>query len=261
MTTIEATVGELSVRLLPDEPALGSAAARGAAEAIGAAVAANGSARVVIATGNSQYAFVEALAEEDIDWSVVTVFHMDEYIGIDDDHPASFQRWIRERIEQRFHPARVEYIGGRGDPQAEADRYEALLRSAPIDLVCMGIGENGHLAFNEPGAADFTDQRWARVITLTEESQRQQVGEGHFASMDVVPKTAISLTIPALLSAGRVQVCAPESRKAKAVHETLTAEISNACPATILRACGNAVLFLEPRSAELLDGVFDRAEV
>ena len=261
MTTIDpissTRVGDLDVRLYSDEPTMGAAAAAGAADAIGRAIADHGSARVVIATGNSQYAFVDALAAQDIDWSLVTVFHMDEYVGVDDDHPASFQRWIRERIEHRFRPARVEYISGEGDPETEAQRYEALLRAAPLDLVCMGIGENGHLAFNEPGAADFSDQRWARVISLTEESQRQQVGEGHFASLESVPRTAISLTVPALLSASRVQVCAPESRKAKAVHETLTAEVSNDCPATILRTRPNAVLFLEPRSAELSEAVLN----
>ncbi|HEY9292987.1 MAG TPA: 6-phosphogluconolactonase [Microlunatus sp.] len=252
MTTIESKVGELIVQVHPDEAALGAAAAAGAAAAIRSALSAKGQARVVIATGNSQYAFVDALADQDIDWSGVTVFHMDEYVGVDANHPASFQRWIRERIEERFQPRKVEYIRGHGDAEAEAARYEALLREESLDLVCMGIGENGHLAFNEPGTADFGDDRWARVITLTEESQRQQVGEGHFPDMASVPKTAISLTIPALLSAERVQVCAPESRKAKAVHEALTAEVSNACPATILRTRSNAILFLEPRSAELL---------
>lgn len=253
MTILESKVGQLRVQVHPNESAMGRAAAAGAAAAIKQALTINGEARIVMATGNSQYAFVDALTDESIDWSAVTVFHMDEYIGIDADHPASFQRWIRERIEKRFRPRMTEYIRGESDrPEAEAARYEDLLRDAPLDLVCMGIGENGHLAFNEPGMADFNDDRWARVVTLSETSRRQQVGEGHFPDLASVPKKAISLTVPALLSAGRVQVCVPEARKAKIVHEAMTAEISNACPATILRTRTNAALFLEPWSAELL---------
>ena len=243
---------QLAVEVHPDEASMGTAAAERAAAVINTALAERGLARVVIATGNSQYAFTDALVRQDIDWTRVTVFHMDEYVGIDPDHPASFQRWIRERIEDKVSPARVDYIRGQGDPEAEADRYEALLREAPLDLVCMGIGENGHLAFNEPYQADFDDQRWVRIITLTEESCRQQVGEGHFPDLASVPATAISLTVPALLAATRVQVCAPESRKADAVHATLTAPISNACPATILRRSPHATLFLDPTSAAKL---------
>lgn len=243
---------QLTVEVHPDEAGMGSAAAERAAEVINTALAERGLARVVIATGNSQYAFTDALVRQDIDWTRVTVFHMDEYVGLDADHPASFQRWIRERIEEKVAPAQVHYISGQGDAAAEVDRYEALLREAPLDLVCMGIGENGHLAFNEPHQADFDDQRWVRIITLTEESRRQQVGEGHFPDFASVPATAISLTVPALLAATRVQVCAPESRKADAVHATLTAPITNACPATILRRSPHATLYLDPTSAAKL---------
>lgn len=252
-TVIEFNADDLKVEVHPVEKAMGQAAAVRAAGILRDAVAEQGHARVVIATGNSQYAFTDALIEQQIPWESVTVFHMDEYVGIDDDHPASFQRWIRERIADRFHPAHVEYISGRGDADEESDRYESALRSAPLDLVCMGIGENGHLAFNEPFVADFADDRWVRVIELTSESQQQQVGEGHFPDLDSVPKQAISLTIPALLSARNVQVCAPERRKAQAVRTSLTAPIDTACPATILRQSPHAVLFLEKESAALLD--------
>jgi glucosamine-6-phosphate deaminase len=252
------TVGDLEVEVHPDASSMGAAAARGAAEVIQAAIAARGAARVVIATGNSQYAFTDALVQHQLDWSAVTVFHMDEYVGVSDDHPASFQRWIRERIADRVHPARVNYISGEGDPEAEAARYEAELREAPLDLVCMGIGENGHLAFNEPGDADFDDQRWVRVIELTPASQRQQVGEGHFPSLDDVPTRAISLTIPALLSAEQVQVCVPEARKADAVVATLTGPINPSCPASILQRTAHARLFLDAESSR---GVADLISV
>jgi len=249
--TIQAEQLPVEVYASPEE--MGEAAAQRAAEVIRAAVAARGHARIVVATGNSQFEFVAALRDLEIPWSQVTAFHMDEYVGIDADHSAAFRRWIRERIEEPFAPAKVEYIiGDAPDAQKEADRYEALLREAPLDLVCMGIGENGHLAFNEPYDADFADERWVRSITLTEQSVRQQVGEGHFPDEASTPKTAISLTIPALLSAAHVQVCVPESRKAAAVAAAVTEPISNACPASILRRTPQATVFLEPASAAQL---------
>lgn len=246
-------VDQLQVEVADSASALGEAAAARAADLIRRAVQDHGQARVVFATGNSQFPFVEALRNEDVPWAQVHAFHMDEYVGLDADHPASFRRWIRERIEEPLAPASVAYIEGDApDPQAEADRYEGLLREAPLDLVCMGIGENGHLAFNEPGDADFDDTRWARIITLTPESRHQQVGEGHFPDVDAVPVTAISLTIPALLSARDVQVCVPEKRKAAAVAATLGDPISPACPASILRRSPQTRLFLEPDSASAL---------
>lgn len=253
-------VGDLTVEVHPNEAGLGTAAARSTARILREAVRERGEARVVVATGNSQFPFVRALREEDVPWSAVTVFHMDEYVGISADHPASFRRWIRERIEEPFGPAEVAYIagdpGGRTDAaaiEAECARYEALLGAAPIDLVCMGIGENGHLAFNEPFEADFQDPRWVRVFTLDDRTRSQQVGEGHFPSVADVPATAISLTVPALLSARAVQVCAPEARKAEAARLTLTAPISTEVPSTVLRRQPHATLHLDPESARLLD--------
>jgi glucosamine-6-phosphate deaminase len=247
------TAGALAVSTFATPLDLGRAAAWHTAEVIRSSVAQQGSARVVIATGNSQLAFVEALRGiGDIPWDAVTVFHMDEYVGITAQHPASFRRWIDERIGKPFRPAAVHYIDGDGsDPEVEARRYERLLREAPLDLVCMGIGENGHIAFNEPYQADFNDPLWTRVIALDERSRKQQVGEGHFPDIESVPERAISLTVPALLAPRHVQVAAPERRKAEAVRATLVDEISNACPATILRTQEHAVLFLDQESASL----------
>ena len=250
MLEIRTQIEDLRLEVFAATADMAAAAAAGTAEVLTRAVAERGGARVVIATGNSQLAFVTALAGYDVPWSKVTVFHMDEYVGIDAGHPASFRRWIRERIAEPFGPARVEYIDGQApDVEAECARYEALLREAPIDLTCMGIGENGHLAFNEPGQADFDDPRWVRQITLTPESLRQQVGEGHFPDVDAVPPTAISLTVPALLSARHVQVVVPEKRKAAAVRNTLTLPIDASCPSTILRRASHATLYLDADSA------------
>lgn len=241
------TVDSLQVLVCESEDALGKAAASMAAEVLRTAVERNGTARVVLATGNSQYAYITALQAEDVPWPKIVTFHMDEYVGIDANHSASFRRWMRERVADPLG-VHMNYIDGDAkDLQAECARYEALLRERPIDLVCMGIGENGHLAFNEPGDADFNDPRWAKVISLQPESQVQQVGEGHFMDLSEVPTEAISLTIPALLSATKVIVCVPERRKARAVLATLTDPVSNACPATILRQNGGT-LFLEPES-------------
>ena len=244
------SAGELAVEIHRSPAELGRAAAERAAGILREAVAQRGTARIVVATGNSQFAFTDELAKQDVPWGHVTVFHMDEYVGIDASHPASFRRWVRECIEQRLAPAAVEYIDGdAADAQAECDRYEALLRAAELDLVCMGIGENGHLAFNEPFDADVDDPRWVRVIRLTDRSREQQVGEGHFPGLDAVPEAAITLTVPALLSARYVQVCVPEARKADAVAAALYDEIDTACPATALRRVPHATLFLEPASA------------
>ncbi|NUR90045.1 MAG: glucosamine-6-phosphate deaminase [Nonomuraea sp.] len=250
MTDTRFVAGALPVEVHQDQAGLAAAAARNTATIVREAVAATGTARVVIATGNSQLAFVAALRDQDVPWDRVTVFHMDEYVGVDDHHPASFRRWIRENVEEPLRPAAVHYIDG-DNGQAECDRYEKLLREAPIDLVCLGIGENGHLAFNEPDQADRDDDRWARVITLTETSRHQQVGEGHFPGYDAVPATAITLTVPALLGARHVQAVVPEARKAEAVREALSGAVGAHCPATWLREHPAARLYLDRDSAAL----------
>jgi glucosamine-6-phosphate deaminase len=249
------TFGKLRVEVFDTTAELGRATAQHTARLIRDRVAAQGSARVVVATGNSQLAFVRALRDEPgIPWQAVTIFHMDEYLGIPADHPASFRRWIKENIEDPFSPAQVHYIDGDvDDPEAESRRYEQLLKESPLDLVCLGIGENGHIAFNEPYQANFQDPLWVRKIELDDRSRKQQVGEGHFAGVDDVPRFAISLTVPALLAPRAVQATVPELRKASAVRAALTGPVSTACPASVLREHPNAVLFLDGESSSLLE--------
>lgn len=247
-------VGELDVEVHTSREALGARGAELAADCLNRAVSERGSARMIAATGNSQFDLAAALADASIPWGQVTIFHMDEYIGLDENHPAGFRRWIRERLEIPLHPRHVEYIvGDAADAGAECARYEAALRSAPIDLVLMGIGENGHLAFNEPIVSDFGDPRWVREITLDDASRQQQVGEGHFPDVASVPATAISLTIPALLAPAVQIVSVPEKRKAAAVLAALTGPISTDCPASILRTTPRATLLLDTDSASGLD--------
>lgn len=234
---------------------MGQAAAENTATIISDVLARNGAARVIFATGNSQFPFVDALRKiQGIDWSMVTAFHMDEYAGMSPDHPASFRRWIRERIEEPLGPKAVHYLNGDApDLEAECRRYEGLLREAPIDLICMGIGENGHIAFNDPPVADFRDPVWVKVVELDHACRMQQVGEGHFAGLEDVPAQALSLTIPALIAPAAIQVVVPDARKAEAVRNTLQGPISEACPASILRRQPHARFFLDQASFSLIE--------
>ncbi len=244
-------VDQLPVEIHPSETAMGQAAAEIAAQVIREAVAARGVANIILATGNSQQAFIETLrALPAIPWPAVNVFHMDEYVHLQPGHPAGFPLSLRRNIIDHVQIGNFFPVPGLATDLETACRgYELLLRAHPADLCCLGIGENGHLAFNEPQAARFDDPQWAKVITLTEESRRQQVGEGHFASLEETPIQAITLTIPALLAAKHVLAIVPEARKATAVRRTLNDAISTACPATILRQTPHARLYLDPASA------------
>jgi glucosamine-6-phosphate deaminase len=246
--------GAATVRVHRDEEGLARAAADEAADVLRAAVAARGTAHAMFATGNSQLAFVQALVHETagVPWSDTVVFHMDEYVGVGPDHPAGFQHWIRTRIVRPAHPKAAYYVEGLGDATAECDRYAALLRRHPLDLCCLGIGENGHLAFNDPPVADFSDPLDVKVVELDAACRAQQVNEGHFPGLDAVPAEAITVTIPALLRAGRVLAIVPEGRKAQPVRDALTGPIAPSCPASALRTVSHATIHLEPDSARLL---------
>lgn len=247
---------QLEAEIYPDMAALGGAAAERAAALLRGVVAERGQANVILATGNSQLTFYAALrAMPGIDWGRIRLFHMDEYVGMRADHPASFRRYLREKIVDAVRPAAFWGVEGDApDPEQECRRYEALLRAYPADLCCLGIGENGHLAFNDPPFADFADPAWVRVVQLDEASRRQQVGEGHFASLAEVPTHAITLTIPALLAARHMLAIVPEKRKAPAVKAALLGPVSTACPASILRTAAHARLYLDAESFSLVGG-------
>ncbi len=252
---LERTVENMRVEVHPETRRLARSAADRAAAVIRDAVAARGVAHAMFATGNSQLEFVEQLVTStpDVPWSEVVVFHMDEYVGVGPEHRAGFQRWIRERIGERVQPRQAHYIDGRADPEAECARYAALLEANPLDLCCLGIGENGHLAFNDPPVADFDDPLDMKVVELDRECRLQQVNEGHFPDIAAVPSLALTATIPALLRAATVLAVVPESRKAVPVRAALTGPVSTACPASLLRTRANATLFLDAESAALLE--------
>jgi glucosamine-6-phosphate deaminase len=250
------TVDGATVAVHHDVEAMARAAADEACAVMRAAAEARGVVHAMFATGNSQLAFVRALVEETdgVPWSDTVVFHMDEYVGVGPDHPAGFQRWIRERIVEPAQPKAAYYVEGLGDASAECVRYADLLREHPVDLCCLGIGENGHLAFNDPPVADFDDPLDVKIVELDAACRRQQANEGHFPDVDAVPAQAITVTVPALLRAARVLAIVPKARKAEPVRDALTGPISTRCPASALRTSSHATIHLEPESARLLPG-------
>jgi len=244
---------KLNVHISHDEQSAGEASALFVAEHLNNAIKSKGSANLILATGASQFAFIEAIKRLDIDWSKITVFHLDEYIGISETHPASFRKYLKEKIIDDVKPKKMLYINGdASNIDEEIENYEKLLREYPADVASIGIGENGHIAFNEPDVADFNDPKLAKVIKLDEKSRQQQLGEGWFETIDDVPEKAITLTIPAMMNAKVISCVVPEERKAEAVYNTLNGEISTDCPATILRTHDNCVLFLDKASASKL---------
>lgn len=217
-------------------------------------LAQNGSAAAILATGNSQIRFLEELVKlGGVDWSKVTLFHMDEYLGIDANHKASFRRYMRERVESIVKPKVFHYLAGDADqPLDECARYAELLDQQTIDLCCLGIGENGHIAFNDPHVAEFDDPWAVKLVSLDLKCRQQQVNEGHFPSVEQMPQYAYTLTIPTLCAVRKMVCIAPETRKAQAVKDALKGPIDKQCPASVLRTRSNATLLLDVDSAALL---------
>ena len=257
MAVQELKIGSIQVKIFPTKEELGLAAAQHAAEVI--AKLAPESVNILFATGTSQFPLVEGLKKQDIDWQRVHGFHLDEYKGISPDHPASFRLWLRERIDQQFHPAAFNYIQGDApDIGAECQRYAALLKENPIDVGFIGIGENGHIAFNDPPVADFQDKQLVKVVELDEACRKQQLGEGWFPTLDDVPREAVTLTIPAIMSCKTIISVVPEARKAQAVRDALLGPIEHACPASILRTHPGVTLYLDQESASLFLRDFEK---
>ncbi|MEU0369001.1 6-phosphogluconolactonase [Streptomyces sp. NPDC006283] len=239
----------VSVHVFRDAAATGAAAGREAARILRAAVAAKGRARVLFASAPSQDEMLRTLLKDPlVDWSSVHAFHMDEYVGLPEGSPHAFGAWLEERLEAAG-PGRFERMRpGRG-PAREASRYAALVRAAEMDLVCMGIGMNGHIAFNEPGAGRFDDPETVRLIRLDEASRRQQVEEGLFPALEDVPTHALTLTVPALLSTSAVVVTVHGSHKAAAVAASLEGPVEAQCPASAIRTHPAVSVYLDAAAA------------
>ncbi|MDA8298048.1 MAG: glucosamine-6-phosphate deaminase [Actinomycetota bacterium] len=244
--------GSLEVVIHPDLDDLADAACAEAVAAIAADFARRGEAAIVLATGNSQLGFLERLCAADLDWSRISILHLDEYVGIDADHPASFRRYLREHVVDKVAPKAFYGLGGdAADLSAECARYRALLKACDPQLCVMGVGENGHLAFNDP-PADFSTTAVVHEVELDRACRLQQVGEGHFPDFDSVPTRALSLTVPAMLSMPHLVAIAPEQRKAQVIATALDGPISPDCPASALRQAAGAVLHLDEASASRL---------
>jgi glucosamine-6-phosphate deaminase len=244
-------VDNLAVEVYGDRADMGCAAGLAVAGKLRELLSIQPGVKIIFAAAPSQDETLAALCDmPDLGWPRVTAMHMDEYIGLPDNAPQLFGRYLARHIFGHVHPGRVHYLNGNASsPESECARYEGLLRDCPADIVCMGIGENGHIAFNDPPLADFNDPRLVKVVRLEERSREQQVHDGCFASLGEVPSHALTLTIPALM-AGRWLFCmAPGQAKAEAVARTLKGPITPSCPASILRRHEHAVLYLDVASA------------
>lgn len=245
----------MRVEIYESKSEIADAAAVRAADIIRGAITERGEACVIAATGASQFEFLDGLtAKHDIEWQRVVFFHLDEYVGLPETHPASFRKYLRERIVERVHPAAFHFIEGDApDPNAECRRLAGLISSRTVDAAFVGIGENGHLAFNDP-PADFETEEPYIVVGLDEECRRQQVGEGWFASVEEVPSQAVSMSIREILRARNVICVVPDRRKAQAVRDCLELEVSPLRPASALRLHDAATVYLDTESASLLQG-------
>lgn len=239
--------------ILSDTPVeLGNAAGKAAASLIGNAIQDQGFANVILATGTSQFETINQLLKEDIDWEKVNVFHLDEYIGIPVTHPASFRKYLIERFINKVDKLGSFYlINGEGDPEEECKRLSEIIQQHPIDVALAGIGENGHLAFNDP-PADFNTEEPYKVVNLDGPCRLQQMNEGWFKSLEDVPMQAISMTIRQIMKSKHIICSVPDQRKATAVRNCLEGEVTNMHPASILQEHASCHIYLDKESASML---------
>lgn len=244
-------VDQLTVKVYASRQALGRAAAHDMADRLRQLLQTQHTVTIVFAAAPSQNEFLDALSQtKGVDWARVIALHMDEYLGLPEDAPQRFSSYLRQHLFDRVQPGHVYYLNGNADDAlAECQRYASLLREHPVDIVCAGIGENGHLAFNDPGVADFLDPEWVKVVPLDAACRQQQVNDGCFASLDQVPTHALTLTIPALMAARWIYCVVPGPTKAAAVALALSGRVRPELPASILRIHPRATLYLDQESA------------
>ena len=243
----------MEIKIFDDKLSLAKAAAERAATALKNALASRGHARIIAATGMAQFEFLDILtARRDIDWPNVEMFHLDEYIGISPEHPASFVKFLQDRLVSKTGMVKNHFLNGEADPATIAKKEGAALSSAPIDIAFVGVGENGHLAFNDP-PADFETEEPYLIVDLDSACRNQQVGEGWFKDLSEVPTQALSMSIRQIMKANQIIAIVPDTRKAKAVKACFGGgEISPMAPASILRNHTNTEIYLDRNSAALL---------
>lgn len=252
--TTDFKIDNIDVRVYDSRQEMGKAAAEMVCNRINTLLKEREFVNMIFAAAPSQNEMLAGLIErKDIDWQRINAFHMDEYIGLSADAPQGFGTFLKDRLFSKLLVNSVNYINGNaGNPASECERYADLLQQLPPDIVCMGIGENGHLAFNDPHVADFNDPLAVKLVDLDHECRQQQVNDGCFVALQDVPTHAITLTIPALLAGSYIYCIVPGKNKANAVNHTLTGDVSEQCPASILRGHPNATLFLDRDSSSLL---------
>ena len=244
---------KLKVHSFDTRKEMGVFAASEAAECIKRLIGERGNIRMIFAAAPSQNEFLEALiSERDIDWSKIDAFHMDEYVGLAADAPQGFGNFLDRAIFSKVPFKSVSYINGQQNPEITCKEYAEKLTSAPIDIVCMGVGENGHIAFNDPPVADFNDKEVIKKVKLDEICRNQQVNDGCFAKLSDVPQYALTLTVPTLMACEYVFCVVPAKTKAQAIFDMLNGEIGEKCPATALRNHNKAKLYLDADSSSLL---------
>lgn len=242
----------MSVKILKDSKTLGENAAAYVAELLVKAINEKGNARLLLSTGASQFDTLEALRKYDIAWEKVEMFHLDEYVALPESHPASFRKYLKERFVNYLNLKEVHFVNGEGDIKANIAELTKEIRKAPIDVALIGIGENAHIAFNDP-PADFETKEAYIVVNLDDKCKGQQVGEGWFETLNDVPKQAISMTVYQIMQSKVIVSCVPHKVKAEAVKLTLENDVTNKIPATMLKTHDNWTLFIDTNSASLLD--------
>ena len=240
----------MKVKVFETAEQVGAAAAKQAAAKLNEVIAEKGSARLLLSTGASQFTFFESFVKENVDWSKVEMFHLDEYVGISDDHPASFKKYLLERFINKVNPGKYHLLSGQGNPDETIARVSAALAERKIDLGMIGIGENGHIAFNDP-PADFDDQRFYKVVTLSDTCIQQQLHEGWFENEDAAFKQAMSMTCSKIMDCETIISVVPYKVKAQAIVDTLTREKTVDVPATLMKEHKDVTVYCDKDSASL----------
>jgi len=243
----------MKLHVFGEKDEMGAAAAARTAELLNAAIAERGEATLILATGMSQFEMLSDLVKAAVDWSKVTVFHLDEYLGVPESHPASFRKYLKERFVQQVAGLRVFHFvdGEAADPEAECRRLDALIAARPVDVACIGIGENGHLAFNDP-PADFETEAAYIIVNLDEVCRRQQLGEGWFPTLEAVPAQAISMGIRQIMKSKAIICTVPDARKAQAVKGAVEGPVTNLLPSSILQEHPQCDMYMDEPAAALL---------
>ena len=242
----------MDINISNSKNVLGEAAAKQGASLIRKSIAQNGIANIIVATGASQFEMLEVLIHEDINWSVVTCFHLDEYIGLPESHPASFRKYLKERFADIVKPLAFHYVNGEGDVKKECQRLHDIIIKHPIDVAFVGIGENAHLAFNDP-PADFDIEDSYLDVTLDLPCRMQQLGEGWFNSINEVPTNAISMSINRIMQSKHIICSVPDKRKKEAIDKVVNGKVSPDVPASILQKHNSTFLYLDKESSFLLN--------